>query len=82
MTSFRIALLFAVSGALGACNHSPAAHNEPITGNHPAPVDTTTAVPVDTAAPAVHGPVPFVNPTKIGRTLGPRSPSPPASRTH
>ncbi|WP_201982752.1 hypothetical protein [Hymenobacter rubidus] len=80
MKYFLVALLFVMGGALGACNSSPATNNQLITGDHPMPTDSVVAV--DAKASPVHGPVPFVNPTKIGRTLGPRTPSPPASRTH
>ncbi|GAA4035070.1 hypothetical protein GCM10022409_19570 [Hymenobacter glaciei] len=79
MKYFPFALLFAVGGALGACNSSPAVNDQPISGDHPAPAETV--VTVDTTAARTHGSVPFVNPTKIGRILGSKSPSPPASRT-
>jgi hypothetical protein len=64
---------------LGACT-SPAS-DQPITGNQPAaPLADSLVVP-DTAASRPAQPVPFVNPTKVGRALGEQSPSPPASRT-
>ena len=64
---------------LVACNSSVA--DQPITGNQTAPPAATSPSPPDTTAPATSQPVPFVNPTKVGRALGEKSPSPPASRT-
>jgi len=81
MKKNRAAVLLALAATLlAACNGS--APDQPITGNHPAPPATDSIAPPDTTAPAAGSPVPFVNPTKVGRALGEQSPSPPASRTH
>lgn len=79
MNQCLAALLLAVVGVLAACHDSPSVHDQPITGNHPAPV--AAGATRDTVATKPGGPVPFVNPTKVGRVLGSQSPSPPASRT-
>ncbi len=82
MKYFPAALCFAVGGALGACNSSPAVNDQPVAATSPAPADSV--VVVDTLAASGHGTrgaVPFVAPTKLGRILGSQSPSPPASRT-
>lgn len=73
-----LTVLLLAAGTLAACHDSPAVNGELVTGDHPAPVDTTT-VPDTLVAPA-KGAVPFVNPTQVGRALGPQSPSPVGSR--
>jgi hypothetical protein len=78
MNQYFALLLLAMSSTLVACHDTPSENDQPITGDHPAPVDT--AVARDTTAMGT-GAVPFVNPTKVGRVLGSQSPSPPASRT-
>ena len=76
-----LAVLLLLAGAgLAACN-GPA--DQPSAAAAPPPVAPPVAP--DTAAhrsarPAAK-PVPFVNGTKVGRLLGPQSPSPAASRT-
>ncbi|MDO7851622.1 hypothetical protein [Hymenobacter convexus] len=72
----------AIAGALiaglvlGACQDKP---SPPAATEALAPVADTTADTLKrTRVPGQ--PVPFVAPTKIGRILGERSPSPPASR--
>ncbi|MBF9223024.1 hypothetical protein [Hymenobacter ruricola] len=78
MNPFLAALLLAAAGTLGACNDSPVAHDAPATTPPPVPA----APAPDTTSPGRAGrAVPFVNPTKVGRVLGNRTPSPPASRT-
>jgi hypothetical protein len=80
MNALTAALLLTVAGTLEACNGSPVTQDSPQTNLPPAP--DTTAVADTTAAARTGGAVPFVSPTQAGRLLGPRSPSPPASRTH
>jgi hypothetical protein len=79
MNQYFAGLLLAVSSTLVACQDTPSVNHQPITGDHPAPVDTVAGL--DTAAIKPGTPVPFVPPTKAERVLGPQSPSPPASRT-
>ena len=78
--ALAVLLLLAGTG-LVACN-GPAAQQPPTAA---APPPTVSAAAPDTAAPRraqpPAGPVPFVNGTKVGRLLGPQSPSPAASRT-
>jgi hypothetical protein len=78
MNHYFAGLLLAVSSTLAACHDTPSVNNQPITGNHSTPADTTAAI--DTTATG-RGPVPFVPSTKVGRILGTQSPSPSASRT-
>lgn len=66
-----------VAGALlGACQDRP---SQPAAAAAPV-ADTTADTLKQGRTPSQ--PVPFVAPTKIGRVLGDRSPSPPASRSH
>ena len=72
-------LLLAVGCSLSACDQPISTNNQPITGDHPAPV-VDSAAALDTAAP-VSGSVPFVNPGRAASGRGIKHPSPPASRT-
>lgn len=68
---------FLVAGALlGACQDKP---SQPTNTEAAAPVADSTADTLKRVR-TPGGNVPFVAPTKIGRVLGPTSPSPPASR--
>ena len=80
MPHYFTGLLLAVSGTLGACNTTPSVDHQPVTGDQTAPVDTTATL--DTLATSSSGAAPFVVPTRVGRALGPQSPSPVGSRTH
>lgn len=68
---------------LSACNGSPSQSTAEGTASQ-ASVAGTDSLGADTVKkrPTPRPAVPFVNPTKIGRVLGDKSPSPPASRTH
>lgn len=77
--SMAFAGIFGVACALlGACQDKP---------SQPAGTTEATAPVADSTADSLKrvqvpsGNVPFVSPTKIGRVLGEKSPSPPASRT-
>ena len=71
-----VRLLLAGTG-LAACN-GPAAQSP--TAAAPAPAAAPDTAALRPSRPAT-GPVPFVNGTKVGRLLGPQTPSPAASRT-
>lgn len=73
-------LLLLAGPGLAACN-GPAGQAPPATATAPgpqAPAPDSAAARLARPAP---GPVPFVNGTKVGRLLGPQTPSPPATRT-
>ncbi|MDO7846231.1 hypothetical protein Q5H92_07685 [Hymenobacter sp. M29] len=75
----KIAAIAGALGAsllLGACQDKP---SQPTATEAAAPVADITADTLKRVR-APRQPVPFVAPTKIGRILGDRSPSPPASR--
>ena len=77
-----IALCLAAIGLLGACDGPPA--RPPATTSaeaHPAVAGVDTPATPAPKARAEAPAAPFVTPTKIGRLLGDKSPSPPASRT-
>ena len=59
----------------GPSSQAPPTKNTAPVVASPPPPDTTRP------AKAAGRPVPFVSPTKVGRLLGPQTPSPPGSRT-
>ena len=78
-TPVRDVLLLLAGIALAACN-GPAAQSPTATG--PAPASSATGPDTAARRPSrpTTDPVPFVNGTKVGRLLGPQTPSPAASR--